>query len=492
MRFAQKKKLIQAIGTMKEAHGWIAQWCKQKAIEPAYDMLVQLQEMAMQIGWVVEGCERDAKGLIEELEGYCEQIYECSVELENCGLAIDRNGSMLQRLVRIEDMVKGIEAKIKIAFFPYKYSMWDSLESIWIAADKDENCECQVIPIPYYTRDKEGQFSKMHYEGMDFEGIGSVMDYREYILKEERPDIMYIHNPYDEYNKVTMVEPGYFSEELKKYGGILVYVPYYLSGGSNRYENLNIAYYKGAVNSDFIILQSEALKEAYKYWGFPERRLLVLGSPKIDAVRKLTYRELTLSGEWERVCKGKKVILLNTSINNFLDDRDWLLTTKENIATILREDNMAVIWRPHPLLWDTVRTLGSDRESKHYEELVRIVTEAENAVMDGNSDASAAIKISDAMISDYSSLILQYIFTEKPAFLWDGSSKEREKYIFCNFYGNYFHQDGISLEAFLEMVKRGEDFKKEERLLAAASGMENTDGTCGEKVHAAICSKLMD
>lgn len=50
--------------------------------------------------------------------------------------------------------------KIKVAFFPYKISMWDSLESIWEAADRDESCECQVIPIPYYSKTQMGRLKK--------------------------------------------------------------------------------------------------------------------------------------------------------------------------------------------------------------------------------------------------------------------------------------------------------------------------------------------
>lgn len=41
----------------------------------------------------------------------------------------------------------------KVAFMPYKASMWDSLESIWMAADKDERCETLVVPITYYELD---------------------------------------------------------------------------------------------------------------------------------------------------------------------------------------------------------------------------------------------------------------------------------------------------------------------------------------------------
>ena len=28
--------------------------------------------------------------------------------------------------------------------------MWDSLESVWQAADADPDCDAYVVPIPYY------------------------------------------------------------------------------------------------------------------------------------------------------------------------------------------------------------------------------------------------------------------------------------------------------------------------------------------------------
>lgn len=38
----------------------------------------------------------------------------------------------------------------KVVFMPYKDSMWDSLERIWISADKDERCDELFVPITYY------------------------------------------------------------------------------------------------------------------------------------------------------------------------------------------------------------------------------------------------------------------------------------------------------------------------------------------------------
>lgn len=490
MRFTQKKKLLQAIETMKDAQCFVKEQCEQQQLEAAYEVLVQLQEMAVEIGNTLEE-ENCHKEIVAELEVYCERIYQCSMELANCELALSRNDNMLQQLGKIESAIIEINAKIKVAFFPYKYSMWDSLESIWEAASCDEECECQVVPIPYYTKDKEDKFSDLHYEGAEFEAVCPIMDYQEYFLEKEQPDIMYIHNPYDQYNTVTMVEPRFFSDELKAHGGILVYVPYYISGGCERYENLDIAYGKGAVNSDYIILQSEAQKEAYKYWGFPERRLLVLGSPKIDAIVKLSEKQLELNAEWENVIQGKKVILLNTSISTFLNREDWLSSIGHLVETILAKEELALIWRPHPLLLDTIRALGKDKEEQ-YQQLVELITEAKNGLIDNSGDVAMAIKVSHAMISDYSSLVLQYTFTGKPCFLLSGSSRNRPKYIFCDFYSNYFLEDGITAEEFLDMLHNNKDFKEKERILTASASVENADGTCGKKVHVTIMQKWME
>ncbi len=491
MRLVQKKKLMQAIDTMKEAHYFVQEQCEQQLTEDVYNMLVQLQEMAVEIGNTIEAEIKDVKELISELETYCEQIYECSRSLEDYQSVINCNRDMLQQLRKIEHAISEIKVKIKVAFFPYKFSMWDSLESIWEAANSDKECECQVVPIPYFTKNEKDEFSDLHYEGAYFEKVCSVVDYSKYFPEKEQPDIMYIHNPYDQYNSVTMLDPRFFSDELKKYGGILVYVPYYMSSGCIEYENLDIAYGKGAVNSDYIIVQSKSLKEAYKYWGFPERRILALGSPKIDAIHKYSMKKNEADEEWKRVIEGKKVILLNTSIGTFLNREGWLKQIKKIAETVLQNDDMALIWRPHPLLQDTVKTLGKNSEEQ-YEQLMTFIMETENGIIDMNGDAMSAINVSHAMISDYSSLILQYTFTGKPVLLLNGSVKKPPKYLFCDFLQNYFLDDGVSVEGFLDMLQHGADDKRTERLDAATASIENADGTCGAKVHQTILQKLRE
>ena len=72
------------------------------------------------------------------------------------------------------------EVKLEIVFMPYKASMWDSLESIWLAAKADPSCECYVVPIPYYDRNPDHSFSNYHYEGDKFPSEVPITHYKEY------------------------------------------------------------------------------------------------------------------------------------------------------------------------------------------------------------------------------------------------------------------------------------------------------------------------
>lgn len=104
------------------------------------------------------------------------------------------------------------------------------MESIWQAANADPNCDCYVVPIPYHDRNPDQSMGTLHYEGRQFPPEVPVVDYTSYDPRVRRPDIVYIHNPYDGYNLVTSVAPQFYSNELSKYTDMLVYIPYYVAG----------------------------------------------------------------------------------------------------------------------------------------------------------------------------------------------------------------------------------------------------------------------
>ena len=95
------------------------------------------------------------------------------------------------------------EKKLKkdIVFLPYKASMWDSL---WLAAQKDkDHCNTYVIPIPYADRNPNQTAATWHNEADLFPEYVPVLDCKKINLEELHPDVIFIHNPYDNCNSVT-------------------------------------------------------------------------------------------------------------------------------------------------------------------------------------------------------------------------------------------------------------------------------------------------
>lgn len=490
MRLLLKNNIMKMLDLMEHVQGIVSQQWENRDESQLFEWLTQLQESAMEIGKAIEAREQTDKGLICLLEEYCELLYLLSQTMENGKDADILTADCGRKLEEIRRHVKQTDMQIKIAFFPYKYSMWDSLESIWKAAGKDKRCECQVIPVPYYDKGEDGKLEGMHYEGGSFPEEIHILDYHNYSIEVENPDIVYIHNPYDEYNQVTCIHPAFFMENLKKWGAVMVYVPYYMASACSKFETLGIGYRtKGAVQSDYVVLQSDKLKTAYEYSGIDGKKILVTGSPKIDKICEL--KELGRKGkeEWQPVIKDRKVLLFCSSINDLLSDDNWIFQTNTVIDRILSDQSLALIWRPHPLLLQTLRMMKKDW-MEEYQIIYEKVQKAENGIVDENGDSGESLTASDGMIGDFSSLVLQYTFLEKPALLLRGNSKGRKHQVFCDFYSHYFVSEGTTVEDFIQMIKDGKDEKKEERMCFARASIVNPDGTCGVRTHEAVIKKI--
>ena len=461
-------------------------------VESALDLMIHGH---MEYGTVLQlnqDCSAALEAICNLLNREHEQEQNICGKIDICIEGLQQNSvngkkeNLISVAAKINELMQGIESlpddKLKVLFLPYKYSMWDSMRTIWEAAKNDERCECHLVPIPYFERNAQGQVEKACYEREDYPS--EAEDYRDFNMEQECPDIIYFHNPYDDINLVTSVHPRFYSRELKKYTDTLVYVPYYVAGAvSNLEEGASIYRVPGSIHADRIILQSEELKRAYIQSGIEEDKLLVLGSPKIDAVLypEVTEAQLNL---WKGKLGDKKVLLINTSISGLLGISDHLYKMENLLVRLNRFLGIGYIWRPHPLLQATISSM-KNTEQETYNRLLSLVEDSENGIVDHRHNLYSAIERSDGLVSDYSSLIMQYLFTGKPVFCMEGTYKKTE-YIFCDYFGSYFEEEGVSLEDFALMLEEGKDPKMEERLKRAKKSICNSDGTSGEKIHKAI------
>ncbi len=399
MRKAQKKQIQELLGLLEQAHEEIKGLVENNKCDKARELLGQCQESAVQVGELIEQEEGENAPTIEKMENYCEVLYEIYEELGSDMVAATSKLSKKLRksLIRVENSVKNdIKTRLEMVFLPYKVSMWDSLESVWRAADADPDCDAYVVPIPYYDKNQDGSLGAFHYEGDLLPSDVPVTHYDEYRIENREPDAIFIHNPYDDYNRVTSVEPRFYSRELKKYTECLVYVPYFITSGSmNAGQTSCMAYYF----ADYIIIQAEKFRKFYDP-DLPREKLVPLGSPKIDKVMRLCENPPEPPEAWKEKMTGRKVFFYNTSINGMLQDTEAFLRKMEYVfKCFARCGNACLLWRPHPLLESTFDSMRAEYKPV-YEKLKQYFTNNNLGIYDDTPEIEPTIALCDAYIGD--------------------------------------------------------------------------------------------
>ncbi|HAN43953.1 MAG TPA: hypothetical protein DCP97_01040 [Ruminococcaceae bacterium] len=305
------------------------------------------------------------------------------------------------------------EVKLEIVFMPYKASMWDSLESIWRAACADPRCEAYVVPIPYYDRNPDYSFAEINYEGGLFPPYVPITHYENYDLSLRKPDVIYIHNPFDGGNIVTSVDPKYYSSELKRHTDMLVYVPYYFTCDLFPESHISLPSYR-YVNK--IAVQSQRVKKQLAKF-IPEHKLLAIGSPKAD---RMIYCEKNkvVPSDWAEQIKDKKVVMYNISLNGLLHYDVQCIKKMRYVFNCFKNNSGAVVlWRPHPLIKSTLKSMKPNLYSQ-YLQLEEDFVSQKMGILDTTPDINMSIAICDAYVGEESSSVVQLFgITGKPVFL---------------------------------------------------------------------------
>lgn len=461
-------------------------------------VLTSCQEAAIVLGEKLEACTNPVDvrtikeyQLIKKIEDFCEQVYVCSQDFALCNIE-----ALESLAAEISVLIDRLPRTYRVAFLPYKASMWDSLESIWKCFAADERCETSVVPIPYFEANRLTNRWDTCYDGELYPDDIPVVHFQEYLLEDKKPDLVFVHNPFDRYNNVTTVHPVYYSEELKKHCGKFVYVPYYVNPGflSGDYNKLPLLY-----RADYIVLQSEKMKETCKEFPYYER-VLPFGSPKFDKVIQLNNAEAALPKEWNMDMAGKKKLLLNTTVTDFLESGEELMVKlRRFFEKVSAMNEIVIIWRPHPLMEGTVKAMRPQLIDK-YRQLVEDFNENHVGVFDETADVSRAVAATDAYIgSHYSSIMGLFEVCNKPVFCFDSRNiyepeneperkraKAEDVFKMNSEFSFFACYESIeyTFEDFVEDLVGERLGKVLENQRIAESGISNNlDGTCGMKVY---------
>lgn len=442
MRKFQQRQILDIIASMHAIHEEIRQRISKREYPVVLTMFSDCQETAIQVGEAIEQIEGDGTEAVAYLEQYCERLYQVSQQLED--ISAQKIYKRLEEiLIKAENAIKNIQVRIEVVFMPYKASMWDSLESVYLAAKEDEQCDAYVVPIPYYDKNPDDSLGEMHYEGDAYPEDIEITHYDDYSFEERRPDVIYIHNPYDACNVLTCVDERFFCKNLKKYTELLVYIPYFIleeiePDDQEAIDKMkHFIFLPGIICADKVIVQSEKMRQIYinefikeaESFGLTgkyidrkelEGKILGLGSPKLDKVRNTCREDLRIPEEWLEIIKKpdgawKKIILYNVSVSLILNYGEIVIEKMKDVFRIFEEqqDEIVLLWRPHPLFRATIKKKWPQLV-KEYDELLECYRNEGWGIYDDSSDVDRAIVLSDAYYGDWSSLVQMYQETGKP------------------------------------------------------------------------------
>lgn len=437
-----RRQVLEVLSTLNKANTILNIVIEKRNKESMFSLLEECQTCAIEMGTRIEEVWRESGECIAILEEYCEILYQLSESLNERTEWKRKYKKSCQLLENFERTFKEkIPDKLEIVFLPYKASMWDSLESVWLAAKEDEDCEAYVIPIPYFDKQPDGSFKEEHYEGDLYPNYVPVTRYDEYDFEKRRPDMIFIHNPYDEGNYVTSVHPLFYSGNIKKYTEKLVYIPYFTLEEVNVYDEQAIdkmehfCLVSGVINADKVVVQSDAMRQVYikvllrnfgddekkrKYW---ENKILGIGSPKFDKLMYTDKDNVLVPNEWVHVItksngNRKKIIFYNNSINSLLKNEDKVLYKLQKNFEFFKQhqEEIALLWRPHPLLKATIESMRPQLW-KSYQRIVEQYQLEGWGIYDDSADLNRSIAISDVYYGDKSSIVSLFQKAGKPVML---------------------------------------------------------------------------
>lgn len=435
--------VLEYVDVILKANTELVNLLVQEQYEQVLNMLEQLQTLSLQLGNKIEAEHMDATKTIICLEQYCEKVYEMYCFLTGTTTSEINIEVLLESMQKLLENVKvnaqeELKKKKTIVFLPFKASSWKTMEYTWKSA-VEEGADVYVIPIPYHDRDIIGRIGEMHYEGDSFPSDVAITSYLEFDLQAVHPDVIYINNPYDEYNFATVVPNIYFSSNLKNWTDKLVYIPWFVEDeitSTDERAIKNMKYYctvPGLVHSDVVMVQSEQMKERYievlTEWAGEDTRKIweekIIATDYLQIVREVTCDKdsLNIPDHWLPVVKTtegtwKKAILYVTESGGVLEYGDQALDKLERNLQIFHDNSekIALLWYPKEENEQIIRTMKPECLSR-YLDIVEQYKKAEWGIFNDEGDSQMLATFCDAYYGDTNEIVQLFRNQNKPVMI---------------------------------------------------------------------------
>lgn len=364
--------------------------------------------------------------------------------------------------------------RLRVAILYQLPESWCNVRSVWQSMQADPTIDCTVLLLPFLHSDyrwdrraaeqylKDNRIPWTAWDTLDFANAGF--------------DAVLFTSPYD-----GTRPPEYHFQAIRRHAGFIGYIPYCMEVGGG---DINIAnQYRQPLesNASAVFVRSERERARYaKHCPSGDSHVVVTGHPRMDAIFDLD--RFPIDKKILADIDGRKAILWNP---HFSFDADMWSTFDVFALPILeafsRRPHLALLFRPHPLLWKKLVNVGIFDEAgitAFCNELRKL-----GVVIDRNPDHRHSFAASHAMLSDASTMLTEYFATSKPVLYLHnphglGLNEEGEAVV--DYYKTANHVEDIG--AFLDDLDQSDEAGAMRRKAAIPKFFARWDGHAGQRV----------
>ncbi len=370
---------------------------------------------------------------------------------------IRRNAGKDVYQIVLEKMRKEADRRIRLVFFTNEFSVWSSMKSTYEYARQNSEYSVKLVYLPY---EHPNALTDHSYQLDLYADCGyELLRHYEYDVTNDSPDIAFVVKGYD------MVPEAYCIRNLEHVIDRVVFLGYSLTWPSSTPE-LDRLRYQLPIHylSWFIVTNQYGFEMSARKGYRGGSNCLLIGNTRLDEVNNLSPDQGFSDCIKARAGK-RKIIAWNT--HHAIDDLDlpfgtFLKYGKHVLEAFSLDPSVFLLWRPHPLFFTALRkAMGFSLEQE--EAFWSRVNNMENVIVDRGPSYQTAFSVSDALISDCSSMATEFLFQKKPILMTIAPENDEFFHSTIRKALLVFDRD-CDLAEFIQQVKDGADVCREARM----------------------------